>query len=87
MNTTSNTTVVATKKSPGRPPVDITWPTSEFTVDSVHQTTGLSEVTISKKIHAAVKGGTLESAGTEKSGHGRPRNKWRRRSSVTAQTV
>ena len=73
-------------KRRGRPPTEIIWPNSDFTVDDItRQSTGLSKVAIQLRINKAMnKDKTLVIAGKQGT-TGRPRITYRRAELVVNQ--
>ena len=80
MNNENNSSVPVTGQSKvGRPKITIVWPEGEFTVDSLHSSTGLSKVTIYQKVDEDLKSQLIEECGKQKSNGGRPRRIYKRR--------
>ena len=65
-------------RKPGRPPVFITWPEGEFTVQQIRDATNLSKVTIYQKLDEAILKGAISKVGKESSRQGRPRDLFRK---------
>jgi hypothetical protein len=62
-----------TKKTAGRPKVNVTWPDGEFTVEQLIASTGLSKVTLYLKVKEALADKSISVTGKQPTPHGRPR--------------
>ena len=63
----------------GRPPLIMIWPDGPFTVQLVHDNTGISKVTLYNKIKEDLKSTVIETCGQEKSQGGRPKVVYRKK--------
>ena len=79
--------MIKNTKKRGRPPVAVTWPDGEFTVKDVVKEVSsspslpsLSGVSVQLKINKAVTAGVLQVVGKIRTGNGRPKISYKRRS-------
>ena len=72
--TTESTTAIAPKQR-GRPKLDVNWPSTDFTFESLEATNKtLSSSSLRKKMRAELTKGGLVKVGTLKVAFGRPKN-------------
>src|SRR5438128_11643860 len=75
----ANSVAIQSSGRRGRPSARIEWPEFEFTCSRVANSTGLSKVTVYKKLHEALAGGKLEITRTIRGAAGRPQIVYRLR--------
>ena len=73
-----STNTTTESKRPGRPPVILSWPDGDFTVEQLEKTTGLSKVTLYQKVKEALLDAAIVPTGKESSKQGRPRTVFQR---------
>ena len=75
--------MVSTMKKRGRPKMDVMWPESNFTFDSLSVANDtLSSSSLRKKMRAELLVGGLVKTGTLKTAFGRPKNVYKKSSST-----
>ena len=67
-----------TKKTRGRPKLNVQWPDGEFTFVGLELSNILSSSSLRKKIRTELKTGALLKVGTLKTAFGRPQNLYRK---------
>jgi hypothetical protein len=68
------------QKQRGRPKLNVNWPQTDFTFNSLEEDNVLSSSSLRKKMRAELNRGALLKVGTLKTAFGRPKNLYRKAS-------